>query len=227
MEAFAERAHKGPPPRLGQRYETGRFLPDPGNTVVCHLDRAAPGAGAVLAAREAMQDLPGADRFLFTPVESLHMTVFEGVLDNRRVADAWPAWMDRDASVGAVTEEMRTRLDGFEGPGRFDVRVVSVRPTGLVLEGATEADEAMMRSWREALSSAFGYRQAEHDGYAFHMTFAYPVAWLSDDLLPIWEEGLARIEAELKRAAPVLPLHPPAFCRFADMTHFEELVPLA
>ncbi|MEJ6390705.1 DUF1868 domain-containing protein [Gymnodinialimonas ulvae] len=226
VDAFAARAHAGPPKRLGQRYDAERFLPDPGNTVVCHLDLEAEGGRAVAAARAAMMALPGADRFLFTPLESLHMTVFEGVLDNRRVADAWPGWIERDASVEDVTEAMVARLAGFEGPGGFAVRVAAVRPGGLMLRGATDADEAVLWAWREALAKAFGYRQAEHDAYAFHMTFAYPVAWLSDDLVEVWEKGLARIGAALAAAAPVVPLHAPAFCRFADMTRFEELVGL-
>ncbi|MEX3016657.1 DUF1868 domain-containing protein [Gymnodinialimonas hymeniacidonis] len=226
VEAFAESAHSGPPRRLGQRYDRDGFLPDPGNTVVRHLDLDAQPGQVVLAARSAMMALPGAERFLFTPVESLHMTIFDGVLDNRRVADAWPAWMDPDAPVEDVTREICVRLDGFEGPGEFAVRVAKVRPGGLELCGATEADEAVARDWREALSEAFGYRQGEHDRYGFHMTFAYSLDWLSDDLVPVWKEGLARIQADLVAKAPVVPLRPPAFCRFADMTRFEELVGL-
>ncbi len=222
----AARNRTGPPQRLGQRYDRQRFLPDPGNTVVRHLDLDTPGGQAVVAARAAMMALPGAERFIFTPVESLHMTVFEGVLDNRRQADAWPDWMDADASVEDVTEAMRARLSGFEGPGEFAVRVATVRPGGLDLVGATDADEAVAREWREALAKVFGYRQGEHDRYGFHMTFAYSLDWLPDEQVAIWEEGLARIEAELVAAAPVLPLRPPAFCAFADMTWFEELVVL-
>ncbi len=227
VEFVAARNRSGPPERLGHRYDRERFLPDPGNTVVCHLDLDAPGGKAVLAAREAMMALPGADRFLFTPVESLHMTLFEGVLDNRRVADAWPEWMGPDAPVADVTDSMLGRLEQFESLGPFDVMVVQVRPGGMQLAGATDADEALMRRWREALAEAFGYRQAEHDRYAFHMTFAYALDWLPDALVPVWEEGLAQIEADLVAAAPVLPLSPPAFCQFADMTRFDELKVLA
>jgi hypothetical protein len=224
VEAYAASIRNAPPKRLGQRYDAERFLPDPGNTVVCHLDRETAGGAVVVAARSAMMAVPGAERFLFTPVESLHMTLFEGVLDNRRVADAWPIWMDRDAPVQDVTEAMCARLQGFEGSGAFAVKVAQVRPGGLDLCGATQGDEAVMRDWREALSGVFGYRQAEHDAYGFHMTFAYPVEWLSDAEVAAWEAGLARIAEALE--GMVLPLKRPAFSRFADMTRFEELVVL-
>ncbi len=226
VDDFAQSAHNAPPMRLGQRYDATGFLPDPGNTVVCHLDRDAPGGKAVLAARAAMQALPGADRLLFTPEDSLHMTVFEGVLDNRRVPDAWPDWMPADAPVDAVTDAMCERLGGFAGPGAFAVSVAALRPTGLALRGAAAGDAAVLRAWRDALAETFGYRQAVHDRYEFHMTFAYPLAWLPDDHVPLWREELARIGAELAAATAVIPLGAPAFCRFADMTRFEELVVL-
>ncbi len=227
VSAFAARAHAGPPQRLGQRYDLQKFLPDPGNTVVCHLDLDTPAGQAVLQARARMMKLPGGDLFLFTPEDSLHMTVFEGVLDARRQADAWPAFVDRAASVAEVTDAMRDRLAGFETPGDFSVKVAAVRPGGLELHGATQGDSATLIAWRDALSGAFGYRQAEHDAYRHHMTFAYSLEWLPDALIPVWEDGLAEIAADLVKAAPLIPLRAPAFCQFADMTHFEELLVLA
>ncbi len=59
------------------------------------------------------------------------------------------------------------------------------------------------------------------------MTFAYSLEWLPDALIPVWEDGLAEIAADLVKAAPIIPLRAPAFCQFADMTHFEELLVLA
>lgn len=226
LDAFLVGANSAPPMRLGQRYDAERFLPDPGNTVVCHLDLDCPGGAAVLRARTAMMALPGAERLLFTPEDSLHMTVFEGVLDVRRTPDAWPAFMDSGAPVADVTEAMRERLATFDAPGAFEVRVEAARVGGLQLCGATQADVDSLLAWREALSAAFGYRQEAHDSYRHHMTFAYPLEWLPDDLAPAWRTAYAGIEAELREAAPVLPLRAAAFCAFVDMTRFEELVVL-
>lgn len=225
LEQFAVGAHTAPPMRLGQRHDAERFLPDPGNTVVCHLDMDTDGAAAVLRARARIKALPGAEHVLFTPENSLHMTVFEGVLDVRRTPDAWPSFMEADASVDAVTDAMRGRLAGLEGP-EFAVRVKALRPGGLELVGATDADVAALFAWREALSGAFCYRQGAHDAYKHHLTFGYAVSWLPDALVPAWRAALAEIEAELVAAAPVIPLRAPAFCEFADMTWFEELVRL-
>ncbi len=226
LTPFAARSHAGRPSRFGLRYDETRFLPEAGNTVVCHLDTGDPAHEAVLGARELMMALPGAEGLLFTPVESLHMTLFEGVIETRRGPDAWPADMDREGPVADVTEAMVARLAEFAAPPPFAVRLAGLRPVGLSLRGATTGEAASMTAWREALAEAFGYRHAEHDAYQFHMTFAYVIDWLPDDALPVWEHAVQEIFDELAEAAPVIPLTRPAFCRFADMTRFEQLVVL-
>jgi hypothetical protein len=223
LDRYAAHSRKKPPDRLGQRLDAKRFLPESGNTVVCHLDVDNPAHQAVLDARARMQALPEADRFLYTPVESLHMTLFEGVIETRRSADAWPKGVDLQASVASVTDMLLDRLTSFAPLPKFAVRVDSLRPTGLILKGATPEDEARMTAWREALTRPFGYRQAQHDAYRFHMTFCYPIAWLSDAALPVWQAELPAILADLQAAAPIIPLRPAAFCQFNDMTWFEEL----
>ncbi len=227
IASYAASQNAAPPARLGQRYDADRFLPEPGNTVVCHLDTRAPGHEAVLTARERMRALPGAEGLLFTPASSLHMTVFEGVIETRRTEDAWPAGVDRDAPVETVTEILADRLQGFVPPPGFSVRATGLLPTGLALAGATPEDEHRMRQWRDALVAPFGYRHSAHDSYGFHMTFAYPVRWLPDEAVPQWQATCQDILQELWAAAPVLPLRPPAFCTFEDMTAFPERLTLA
>lgn len=224
---YAETRNKKPPRHLGQRYDTSGFLPEAGNTVVCALNTADPAHRAILTAREQVRGLPGADKLLFTPASSLHMTVFEGVIETRRMPDAWPADMDPDASIDAVTRALIPRLSDFHAPPEFAVRAVGIGPGGLILAGACAEDDAHLVAWRAALTVPFGYRQQGHESYRFHMTFGYPLRWLSADELPEWNAGLASIFAELTDAAPVIPLCRPAFCQFADMTHFEEQLVLA
>ena len=83
-----------------------------------------------------------------------------------------------------------------------------------------------MRAWRSALTEPFGYRHRDHESYQYHMTFAYPIDWLPESALPLWQAEFRAILAELAKAAPVIPLSPPAFCQFADMTLFKELLVL-
>jgi hypothetical protein len=223
LAPYVARNHAGPPDRLGIRYDATGFLPETGNTVVCHLDRDAPAHLAVLKARARMQALPEAGKFLYTPVDSLHMTVFEGVIDTRRTADAWPEGIARTEPVASVTDLLQARLARLAPPPAFSVRAESLRPAGLILQGATPEDEAALKAWREALTQPFGYRHAEHDAYRYHMTFCYPLDWLSEAALPVWQAEMPEILADLQQAAPVIPLRPAAFCQFDDMTRFTEL----
>jgi hypothetical protein len=218
--------HSSPPANLGQRYDATQFLPEAGNTVVCPLDVSAPTHTAVLEARCRMLALPHANHFIYTPESSLHMTVFEGVIETRRTRNSWPDDCGHTASVETATNTILPRLVEFSPPPSFSARVAGLRPTGLILEGATQADETNMRAWRDALTAPFGYRHDDHDEYKFHMTFAYPVEWLPDSIRPEWEAEFSSILADLVDAAPVIPLKPPAFCQFADMNRFDELLVL-
>lgn len=227
IDAFAEARHARPPSRLGQRYSEIAFLPDPGNTIVCHLDQTDPSHLAVLKARARLQSVSEAHRLLFTPESSLHMTLFDGVMDTRRVRDAWPDYAEMDASVARMTDEFLRRLGRFTALRAFQVRVCGMSPNGLLLEGATPEDETIMRSWRDALSDQLGFRRDDHLTYQFHMTFAYMIDWIPDDLVEHWRSEMGDIVEDLIANAPMIPLRGPAFCSFADMTHFDELLPLA
>ena len=65
--------------------------------------------------------LPGAmDCLLFTPADSLHMTVFEGTIDTRRATDAWPSGLSLDSTVDETTSFINQALDTFVAPERFE-----------------------------------------------------------------------------------------------------------
>jgi hypothetical protein len=217
-----------PPPRLGIRYDAaGNFLFEPGNTIICHLARRSASEAAVLQVRERLLALPGADCMAFTPADSLHMTLFQGVIDTRRKHPYWPADIPLHLGIDDMTRRMMTRLDGFDGCGPFSVKATEVTPTGLTVEGVTTADNQVMQSWRDKLARTFGYRHPDHDSYTFHITLAYVIRGIPDAAAAQWQRALDESLALLQREAPVIELREAAFCRFRDMKHFEELMILA
>ncbi|TGV62187.1 DUF1868 domain-containing protein, partial [Mesorhizobium sp. M00.F.Ca.ET.158.01.1.1] len=85
LAGFFAGSNPMPPVHLGTRYDTsGNFLIEPGNTVVSHLVSGSPSEAVVLAVRDRMMAMPDADRLAFTPVSSLHMTLFQGIIEYRR-----------------------------------------------------------------------------------------------------------------------------------------------
>ena len=223
--SFGRNANNVAPKHLGTRYATdGRFLREPGNTVVSHVTAGSPSEAAVLAVRDRLMAMPEAGQFAFTHPSSLHMTIFQGIIEYRRRPPFWPTDMALDTPIDEMTEHYRGRLKHFVPLEPFRARVTEVTPTGLALEGDSAADRACLRAWRDAFAEAFGYRHPDHDDYAFHITYAYVIDWLDDAALPRWQAMLSEQLAYLRERAPVIELHPPAFCSFEDMNHFEELI---
>lgn len=217
-----------PPARLGIRYDAaGNFLFEPGNTIVCHLARRSASEAAVLQVRERLMALPGADCLAFTPAASLHMTLFQGVVDTRRKHPYWPADIPLHLGIDEMTRRMMTRLDGFDGSGPFSVKVTEVTPTGLAVEGVTKADRDVMQAWRDKFADLFGFRHPDHHRYSHHITFAYVIRGIPDAAAAHWQRALDESLELLQREAPVIALREPAFCRFRDMKQFEELLILA
>jgi hypothetical protein len=227
LAGFFEGTNPTPPLHLGTRFDTsGIFLNEPGNTVVCHLVDGSPSEAVVVEMRERMRAMPDADRLAFTPVSSLHMTLFQGIIEYRRRLPYWPADVPLDTSIDDMTRLYRERLNGFEGRGAFKVKVVDVVPTGLTVAGATDEDVRIMSAWRDALSVPFGYRHPDHDTYVFHVTFAYQIRRLADGRASEWQDLFDDCLSLFARQTPVIELRPPAFCSFRDMEHFEELLVL-
>lgn len=227
LAGFFEGTNPTPPVHLGRRYDTsGNFLNEPGNTVVCHLVNGSASEAVVLDVRERMRAMPDADRLAFTPVSSLHMTLFQGIIEYRRRLPYWPGDVPLDTSIDDMTRLYQERLNGFEGCGAFKIKVVDVVPTGLTVVGATDRDVRIMSAWRDALSVPFGYRHPDHDTYVFHITFAYQIRRLADERAPEWQDLFDDCLSLFTRQPPVIELRPPAFCSFRDMEHFEELLVL-
>lgn len=224
---FARSSNVQPPTHLGTRYdEAGRFLPDPGNTIVSHLVPHSATEQALLAARARYLAMPDADGLAFTAPESLHMTLFQGVLDRRRAAPYWPEDLPFDMPVPDVTALMLQRLEGFAAGPEFAVELIQAIPTGLIVEGATDADRRALAEWRDRFADLFGYRHPDHERYEFHITFSYPIRWIADERIEDWADMLDEVTEDIRQRAPVLELRAPAFCTFEDMNWFEELLVL-
>ncbi len=214
-------------PHLGVRFnQAGQFLPEHGNTVVAQVVPGSPTEAALILLRAALLDLPDAGHFAFTEVASYHMTVFEGVIESRRAAEFWPEGLPTDLSIDEATAAMMDRLAGWQVPPAFEMRITAVTPFGLRLTGATPADEAAARAWRDGLSWTLRLRRPQHDRYEFHTTLAYAKAPLEAAALPALRRAMADLTAQMQASVPVLHLARPAFCRFADMNAFPAVLVL-
>ena len=220
-----------PVPHLGQRYDTsGTFLRERGNTVVCHLVEGSESASAMLDARCSMLDararfqaMPGAEKLAFTAASSLHMTLFQGIIETRRVVPYWPADVSLEAPVDDMTAIFMDRLARFAPGEAFAVEVTHATPSGLTLDGVTARDRHVLKDWRRRLADLLGYRHPDHETYVFHITFAYMIERFDDETMAAWVPFLEDVVEDIRQRSPVIELRAPAFCAFDDMNHFEEL----
>lgn len=227
LQSLGSSRNEMPPRHLGSRYaKNGTFLTERGNTVVRHVLAGTETRDALLDIRKQLQSSPVADRFTFTAPESLHMTVFQGLIETERSPEVWPSILPLDMPINATTRFFHERLQGFQGPGEFHMRVAEVTPFGLTLEGATVDDEQCARDWRDALIEPFAYRSPNHDSYRFHITMAYIVDWLDDDDIEVFGALLTNLTAHLQSRLPVVELGPPKFCTFEDMNAFPPVLSL-
>jgi len=223
---FASHAlNPGPIPHLGTRYNsTGTFLRERGNTVVCHLADGSATSEVLLDLRERYLRMPGAGKLAFTAASSLHMTLFQGIIETRRALPYWPSDVPVETPVDDMTGIFMDRLAGFPPGEAFAVEVIQATPIGLTLDGVTERDRAILKDWRYRLADLLGYRHPDHDSYVFHITFAYMIERFDDATLAVWVPFLDEMSREIARRAPIIELRAPAFCAFDDMNHFEELM---
>lgn len=214
-------------PHLGTRHNrAGIFLPEPGNTIVCHLETGSETEAALQEVRGRYRAMPGAEHLAFTAESSLHMTLFQGIIEYRRFLPYWPDDVPLETPIDDMTAISLDRLAGFEPGPAFQMQVIEATPNGLTLEGVSEADRAALRSWRDRLADLLGYRHPDHETYAFHVTYAYMVERFDDETMMAWQPFLEAVVEEIRQRAPILALRPPAFCSFEDMNHFAELLVL-
>lgn len=220
---------QGPKPeRLGIRLdESGTFLSEPGNTVVCHVVPDSPTQRAMIKVRDRLRELDRNGHFAWTPVSSYHMTVFNGVIESQREQDHWPAELALEASIADTTHYLMPRLTGARPAAPFSVKLDRITPFGLRVSGATSGDQEIIKDFRERLAQRFGYRKPDHDSYGLHLTMAYIVRWLPSEAVETYLPALQQMTAAFQAEVPVLELGPADFCTFENMNHFEPVLRLS
>jgi hypothetical protein len=225
LRSFSQSLTSQPIPHLGRRYDrSGTFLAERGNTVVSHLVGGSESASVIHEARARFQAMPGAERLAFTAQSSLHMTLFQGIIETRRALPYWPDDVPVETPVDDMTAIFMDRLARFEPGEAFSVEVTHVTPNGLTLNGVTAHDRAILKDWRDRFADLLGYRHPDHETYVFHITFAYMIERFDDATMAAWLPFLDELAQDIRRRVPVIELCAPAFCAFDDMNHFEELL---
>lgn len=217
------------PVGIGEKYDaSGKALPFPGNTILCHVHDANPAHAVLTEVTAALRAKLGDRNIAWTPPSSYHMTLFDGSLDTRRRPGDWPHMLPLNASLDACNSYIGDKLKAFDLGMELPIRMVA--DEGLAtktdmhypLRPVDAAEGRRVRRLRDRLAEVTGVRHANHESYQFHATFGYYIH--SFDSLAAerryQELWLAAIR-EIRRRMPVIELGPPGYCLFNTMDDFQ------
>jgi hypothetical protein len=205
----------------------GKFTPEgaplryPGNTFLCHVDRASAAFAALTEMQRQMMASPWASHFAFLPPASFHMTVFRGVAGNPLAFEGWPDYLPTGTSLGGVTRAFLARLDGQ--PGASGVRVRADRcdlGTSIAVVPQDPASGRALADVRDVLRRATGLDREDHESYVFHVSLAYLVRWLDEVSAHAYLDALDAVFAAHRAALDGIELGPVEVCEFETMLAF-------
>lgn len=194
-----------------------------GNTIICHIPKDSPTYLFLLKIVMLLKKQPWGKKFSFLPPSSLHMTVFEGVRDDRRRLPFWTTKLPLDAPLEQIDHLLMNLWPTLPKPKSFKMRwkYLEIDDTiGINLKPISKDIEQEMRYYRDLLSEQTGIRTRNHNHYGFHITIAYLIQRLTlKELLQSILWGIS-LNSKFKKEFGILQLGSPELCFYADLFNF-------
>ncbi|MGF1748961.1 DUF1868 domain-containing protein [Vibrio cionasavignyae] len=219
-------------PSVGVKFhENGSVRTFPGNTFICHLNQSLPLIDELRWAQNQLKSMNCGNKFAFLPIESMHMTVFEGVCDQVREAHKWTSKLDLDAELSATTDLFATRASLVGAQGGFEMMFdyvynCPIGGTAIRIKPANEQSAQALKQCREALKLATGISVPDFDDYHFHITLSYRVIELEEQDKSEIEQVTQNISERMSQSFGRLTHGPVEFCTFQDMFKFTPVLKL-
>lgn len=212
-------------PAVGTKfYEDGTVRQFPGNTIICFVDPDSETFRlSVWLQEELRRQLPPPGIALL-PVSSLHMTVFQLVVDEVRQPEKWSSHLPLDAPLADTDAFFMRVVPGVPAPGSFRMRYRRLKVEGsgisIRLEPADDEAESAIRQYRADLVAATGVRFPDHDDYEFHISLAYNILRRTDAQEAQLTAFVQRVDAIMQAAFGIFETGQPVLTFFDDMFRF-------
>ena len=158
-------------------YEDGTVRRYPGNTVVADILPGNPAYAVMCKLRQMVIDTGMDEYLILLPENSYHMTVLQGVNDQVRKETHWPKGLPLDATMTQADDFVSAAFleIGLPGPARmrFDAVHISTGACIIRLYPADEAQEKLLRDFRDQAADNLGLRLPNHENYRFHISLGY------------------------------------------------------
>lgn len=158
-------------------YEDGSVRRYPGNTVVADILPGCSAYDVMAQLRQWVIDFKLDDHLILLPEDSYHMTLFRGLNDQVRNAPFWPAALPTDAPMTQVDDYVSAAVEkaGLPGPARMKFDRLGISKNCLIvrLVPADDAQDRILRQFRDRGAENVGVFFPKHESYIFHISLAY------------------------------------------------------
>ncbi|PSW11382.1 DUF1868 domain-containing protein [Photobacterium sanctipauli] len=220
-------------PSVGVKFhEDGSVRHFPGNTFICHVNPTLDLINELAWAQDQLKAMACGHKFAYLPISSMHMTVFEGVCDQVRLAEKWTSKLPLDAPIDQTTDFFASAI-GSLGPHAgfemvFDyVYNCPIGGTAIRIKPANEASAQALANSRNQLRDATGIEMPDFDSYHFHITLSYRVIELEEHEKEEVKATADAIAERLSTTFGLLKHGPVEFCTFDNMFKFTPLIKLS
>lgn len=214
------------PPGVPEKFDTdGNAQRFAGNAIISYLPNSSDVHGRLLSFYDQLRQSKNSHLYALLPPSSWHMTILGGALDSRQPG-YWPTNLAMDASLDDCNSLFVDELSTFDLQTILPLRllVTGLTPTGLGLHVEPQAaDDTSLRTLRDRLASVLQIRYPDHDVFAFHISIAYFLRYLTGEQ----EDEIRREFTDSFKDLPMyLELDAPVLCVFENMLAYTPLLTL-
>lgn len=200
-----------------------------GNTFICHIDQDSSFFATQVRIMRDFEQSRFAEEFALLPLNSMHMTIFEGVLEEHRGTELWPRGLPADMAIEDVTLALteRVRQADFAKHTGLTMAVTGLKPLRksftINLSPIDDGTQQRLRDLRAQISAVTGITHPDPDGYRFHSSMGYRIRPARDGDEQELQQLQTRYEQWLAEVAPTVTLGPCEFNVHQDMLAFPVL----
>lgn len=209
---------------IGSKFnEDGSVRRYPGNTVVADITPGCSAYDVMQHLRQMVIDAGMADYLILLPTDSYHMTLLGGLNDAKR-GDWWPHEKLPNHVSMDIADDYTTNVMhkvGLPGPQRmrFDYVRMSKSAMVVILQTTDEAQEKLLRKFRDDAAQELGAYRPNHDKYRFHISLAYVRVIPEGEAEVRCQNMLEQMNAYLAQQ-PAFETGAPYVAYFDDMLHY-------
>jgi len=154
----------------------GKVIRFRGNTIACMLSDNIDVLTLIEKVQNEYIKAKFANNFVFLPVSSMHMTVFELLCDMVRVKEFWSDNLELDMDMSLIDSYMKEMFMRIKSPNVIKMKVVRVDVNDVLvikLSPKNQGVKKVLRQYRDDMSNVTGIKFPNHNTYEYHITLAY------------------------------------------------------